>query len=225
MSEPASTDNDDVRFLRWQERTQQQLGFLNNALIVLGGALIGFGLNVGAAKAGLVGGGWRNFVAGVALIFMTLSVGLGLILATTRLRALRMTSEIPRVNFLRHRLNEADDAAVIARRLNDLERHYERWNGWSRLGCTTRAKELRSAASYALEKITEFRNEAGLAKHESPSRRALTKELSDTAGRAAREWNWAADRLTWRALWLQLGSFGLGALALAIIPAWNFFTR
>lgn len=215
-------DNEDRRFLRWQERTQQQLGFLNNVLLVLGGGLIGFALNTGAVKVGLRAN-WQSTLAGIAVVLVMVSLACGLVMAANRLRALRMTSEMARVDFLRRRLREGRD---VGRRVEDLIRHHEHWKAWGKFGLSEEVTSLRNAANHALTKLDQFKvGHQDLGETDGDSRGALSVELKATAGVAARKWTRAADQLTWTMLWLQLGLFGVGALSLAVSPAWDYFRR
>ena len=220
--EPETSSHADERYLRWQERTQQQLGFLNNVLLILGAGLIGFALNTGAASQGLAGGGWRNVAAGIAVIFVALSLAVGLAMAANRLRSLRMTTAMARVDYLRAELRGAYLEPVVQRRLDDLDRNYKRWGNSHYLSISPRARNLRAGAKQARSEIKEVQE----SKTATPAElKPLSDTLEEKAGVPAEIWSRAVDVLSWLALWLQLGLFSSGALLLAAIPIWNYLTK
>ena len=193
-----NADRNNERYIRWQERLQQQLGFLNNTVIGLGAGLIGFELAHRQSMNLSGGSGWEDTVIGIALSAITVSVALGLGVASTRLRSIRMTASRKRVLYLWQKF----DAGQSDNRREDLKRQYRRWLKWSRISFSGKSRILRNSTDLCLSSLAgkEF---------DGPRRSAME---------AAREWERGLDNWTWRLLWSECFLFGTGALMLALIP-------
>lgn len=192
-------DQVDERYLRWQERALQQVGFLNNVLIGLGAGLVGLALARGATSNAAPSDQWKGPVIGTALLIITISVGLGLLVACVRLRSIRMTTSRNRVHYLWIQF----DAQLATSRQGDLKRHYERWAKWSRVNPIGKnSRELRLSS-------TRFLGSLGL---------AMDKDFREQAYATSRAWERGLDDWTWRLLWAEFVFFGAGAVMLAIIP-------
>jgi hypothetical protein len=189
----SSADQADQRYLRWQERALQQVGFLNNVLIGLGAGLVGLALARSARLNAAPKDRWQGVVIAIAFIVITVSVALGLLVACVRLRSIRMTASRNRVNYLRIKYK----AGQTTRR-KDLERHYERWAKWSRKNPVgLKSRELKQSANDCLEspELDPYKN----------------------LHTASRDWERGLDEWSWRFLWLEFIFFGAGAVMLAVI--------
>lgn len=195
----SSADAADSRFLRWNERTQQQIGFLNNLPIALGAGLIGLTL----AHNPTPNDSWRNVLTGAAIIVVAISVACGLFVAATRLRSIRMTASRNRLTYLRRKLLDEDDTS---RRRNDLERLFSRWQQWTQIRTSRRSRDLRSAVNQCLGSLQ------GQGIDQAVHRAARDANIK------AKEWERGPDSWTWRLLWLSFIFFGSGAVMLAVVP-------
>ena len=74
------------RFVRWQQRTQTQLGFVNNTVLALTTASLGF-----AATREL--SGWPQCFLWLGIVALVASVSLALICAWNRLSDFRETTK------------------------------------------------------------------------------------------------------------------------------------
>src|SRR5258708_12776248 len=100
---PASGYVEEGPFPRLQERTQTQLGFVNNLLVTLAVGLLAFAVNASASSAELHRLGWRRWLLLIGLLAMACSVLAGLRLAFNRLASPRITTRVASLPQLRVR--------------------------------------------------------------------------------------------------------------------------
>ena len=77
------------RFVRWQQRTQTQLGFVNNTVLALTTASLGF-------AASRESSGWSQCFLWLGIVALVVSLGLALVCAWNRLSDFRETTKLAR---------------------------------------------------------------------------------------------------------------------------------
>jgi hypothetical protein len=199
------------RFVRWQEKTQTQLGFLNDVLLALGAALIGFGLTQSDSADLYCESALKVWIFGIALLANAVSVAVGLGAATTRLRSMRMTMGRIRVEELEESITakkNIDEIEVI----ENLKRKYNQWSEWTRLSWSENSKTLKKSAQARKDFLTNY-------VPASPEAEASNDGLAgiDDVKKAAKNWEQGLDNWTWRLLWTQLILFGVGSTLFALI--------
>jgi len=226
-----SADVDDGAFSRLQERTQTQLGFINNLLITLAIGLLAFEVNAAANSPGL-DRGWREVVLLLGLLGLTLSVLAGLRLAFNRLASHRITTRVARLRQLRDRYGGQVDGIYILSGLRRQALSCEKWAWW------TRSKEdQKKAVHTAAERLAKLIPETPKAKTDEPSsltnaelpttdrrvplRAPSVADIVDAAGAlidALRRWYELADDWTWVWLRVQTWCFICGGVLLLVGP-------
>src|ERR1019366_8817111 len=83
----------------------------------------------------------------------------------------------------------------------NIEPHYQRWKRWSRLHMTENSRKLFESCSACL----------------SVSKLEDLESLRDAAMKAAGDWEDGLDDWTYRLLWSEFLTFGIGALLFAIM--------
>ncbi len=96
----AMTSTSNARFVRWQERSNTQLGFINNTVLALTTAALGLAVSSNSP-------GWQLCTLRFGTVLLILSVFLALGCALNRLWDFRVTAQIARGN-----MNEEDEAAA-----------------------------------------------------------------------------------------------------------------
>jgi hypothetical protein len=207
MGTDSGPSSADARFRRWQDRTQQQLGFLNNALAGLAAGLVailaGYALDVDRVSKL---GPWSRWTFGAALIVLALDVVVGLSLAVNRLRSIRVTAAHIRLQYLKGVIENNDLSGDEARRRNRQVRNRLKFleSLWP-LPSPGAKRALREAVRSAKEALAD---EGATARSDDGGH-----ELG-RAIQAARDWSDSADRWTYRLLWSQFVLFGAGAVLL-----------
>ena len=89
MLAPAMTADRNSRVVRWQGRSIAQLGFVNNTVLALTTASIGFAVSRESC-------GWRGWVLLLGIMCLVASAGLALGCAVNRLRDFRESAQLAR---------------------------------------------------------------------------------------------------------------------------------
>ncbi len=141
---PPSRYVEEGPFPRLQERTQTQLGFVNNLLVTLAVGLLAFAVNASASSAELHRLGWRRWLLLIGLLAMACSVLAGLRLAFNRLASHRITTRVARLRQLRDRYKA--ESRPLELRLGRQAVFFETWaigsltmaamSGWFFIGGT-----------------------------------------------------------------------------------------
>jgi hypothetical protein len=90
-----SNDKGNESFVRWQGRTIEQLGFVNNLLLGLATGILAFQTQ-GAFNGGLSLAYYEKCSMVLSMLFMTASLLAGCYLAYNRLKSFRLTAKIAR---------------------------------------------------------------------------------------------------------------------------------
>jgi hypothetical protein len=210
-------------FPRLQERTQTQLGFINNLLVTLAVALLAFAVNALANSTDL-DHGWRKVTLFLGLMALALSVLAGLRLAFNRLASHRITTRVARLRQLRDRYASENGSYE----LRQLRRQAVFCMTWARRSLSKRAeKQAVRAAAKALAglipdasaQITD--TAPGPVPH---GRRPGTPDVSQVTAattrlvESLRTWYERADDWTWVWLRAQTWLFIAGGLLLLAGP-------
>jgi hypothetical protein len=116
-------------FARWQGRAIEQLGFVNNLLIVLATALLGFEAQLEFADK-IVLSATERTVAELSLIALFLSLTFGIAVALVRLHDLHRTSQIVRKRTKRDRAksgNQTQKYQNFQKEIKKLRKSVRRW--------------------------------------------------------------------------------------------------
>jgi hypothetical protein len=108
--------DDKGSFIRWQGRAIEQLGFVNNVLLVLATGILLFQIQliVGGASFGFC----EKWVVLLSSCLFFLSIIFGCWLAYNRLNSFRLTSQIAR----KRETNEREDIEDLRKRVKHLDR-------------------------------------------------------------------------------------------------------
>lgn len=90
-NEKPTTKNRDS-FIRWQGRTIEQLGYALNLILGLSVAALGYELSI-LLNGDFERAGWQNCLFVISLLFLFLSVAVGLCCVVNRLKDFRATAE------------------------------------------------------------------------------------------------------------------------------------
>jgi hypothetical protein len=86
------SNNEKRSFIRWQRRTIEQLGFVNNLFIFLATGMLAFQVSLAIGDVSLTTFDRYSIVTAASLMFI--SIGLGCYVAWNRLRSFRLTAQI-----------------------------------------------------------------------------------------------------------------------------------
>ncbi len=146
-------DSDEEVYPRLQERTQGQLGFLNNLLITLTVGVLAFAANGLTSSGEQSHLGWRRWLLFSGLILLALSLLVGLRLAHNRLQSLRLTARVARLRQLGDRYEQEQDS-YDKEQLREQAVFLQGWAGawWVRTKRRER-KDIRDKAENLIAKI------------------------------------------------------------------------
>jgi len=227
-----SVDAGEGAFSRLQERTQTQLGFINNLLVTLAIGLLAFEVNASANSPGL-DRGWREVVLLLGLAGLALSVLAGLRLAFNRLASHRITTRVARVRELRDRYRSQKGGSYELRGLRRQALSSKTWAWWTH-SKETQKQAVHTAAVNLAKLIPENTakptvertgpiadsTKATLGDGQQPATHSVP-EITDAANQlidALRSWYERADDWTWVWLRLQTWCFIAGGLLLLAGP-------
>jgi hypothetical protein len=194
-------------FPRLQERTQTQLGFINNLLVTLAVGLLAFAVNASANSSSL-DRGWRKWLLFSGIVALTLSALAGLRLAFNRLASHRGTTRVARLRQLRDRYNSGNGSIYDFRRLGRQGVFFQTWARGS-LSKRPQKRDVRSAAR-ALANLIPDASKPVTGSNMTPAtdgQQSGTPEVSAVTGaanqlvEALRSWYERADDRTW--VWLR----------------------
>jgi hypothetical protein len=210
-------------FPRLQERTQTQLGFINNLLVTLAVGLLAFAVNASANNAEL-DRGWRKVVLLLGLVALTLSVLAGLRLAFNRLASHRITARVARIRQLRDRYG-SEKGPVELRRLGRQAVFFETWARGSltkrpeKQAVRSAAKSLAELVPDASKPVTDIKPGPAADGQQSGSPKVSAVTVAATRlVEALRSWYERADDATWIWLRWQTWFFIAGGLFLLVGP-------